>query len=141
MNTMTKSRAAAYLLAVFLVGVVAGGAGGYAVGCRHHGPPQRPEKGNGMVEHLTRELKLTPEQVVKLQPIAAEAAAQMQVLHDETWGKIREAARASNRRIGEFLTPEQKVRLSVLEERMGKGTTGHGPGESGSRTNDHAPGH
>lgn len=123
MNGLTKSKAAGYLLVVFLLGAVAGGAGGFAVGRQRdfHPPPPRGDMAQRLVSELTHELKLTTEQVALLEPIAAQASTQMNTLRSNTWNQAQELKAQNDERIEAFLSPEQKELFRVCRERFGKG--------------------
>lgn len=120
MNGITKGKAAAYLAAVFVVGLVAGGAAGFTL-ARHrlfHLPPPQPQvMASRMVDRLQAELGLSLEQVRKLEPIAAQAAQELETIHREVAGRVLEGMKRTNRRIDEFLTPQQQEKLRALEQK------------------------
>jgi Spy/CpxP family protein refolding chaperone len=119
MNPPNNRRAALYLAAVFLAGVLAGGAGGYALGgkSRYRPPPTSEQMAGFMVERFTRELGLDADQREKLWPIARETASAMESLHRATHEKVIAVFKETHRRVETFLTPEQVSKLRAYEER------------------------
>jgi HlyD family secretion protein len=84
------------------------------------------EKGEGMLERLTQELKLTPEQRSKVEAILNQTRDRIRALPPaEEKGERRkqaERARADSRaRIAEVLTPEQRKRYEEMTPARGPG--------------------
>jgi hypothetical protein len=91
------------LLAVFVLGLVAGASLFWLAGPLVLGPPRgRPPE--PPVAHLVRELSLTPEQAERLRTIFEESRTRMHA-----------QAEATRERIREILTPDQRERF----DRMG----------------------
>ncbi|MHB1307876.1 MAG: hypothetical protein ACYC23_12430 [Limisphaerales bacterium] len=120
MNGLTKQRAIVYLLAVFVAGLIAGGAGGYALGIRQMFRPPPGNMAERIMDTWKRELALTQDQIGQLEPIARETAAAMEAMHEEGWGRVRETFRQTNLRVEQYLTPEQCEQLRALEARHEK---------------------
>src|ERR1700742_2483980 len=82
----------------------------------HHGPnPHR------QVEHLTRELNLTPDQAAKLEPTLANRDQQMEAIHKNgqlTQEAAREQMRAlrqsTEQQLAGVLTPEQLQQMKQM---------------------------
>lgn len=119
MNAPSRTRAALYLVAVFLAGALAGATGGYAYGRRpvFRPPPSQDQMVEMIVERFTRELGLTPDQREKLRPIAGATAAAMKSLHRETHDKLIAQFKLTHQQIEAFLTPEQVGKLRDFEQR------------------------
>ena len=82
-----------------------GGAGGH-----HHG-----EWGNPL-EHLTKELNLTPDQQAKVSPIVDQAKPQIQQIHQEAMEKMRTVMESTTAQIRPILTPEQQQKLDAIKK-------------------------
>jgi hypothetical protein len=119
MNAPSRTRAALYLIAVFVAGALAGAAGGYAFGRRpvFRPPPSPDHMAKMIVERFTRELDLTPEQQEKLVPIAHGAATAMESLHRDTHEKVIAQFKRTHAEVETFLTPEQVGKLREFEQR------------------------
>ncbi len=101
---------------------------------------ERAEKGGGrrgggdQLPRLKERLKLTDEQVAKLEPIFAEQRAQMQKLADlpqeERRAKARELNEATSTKVVPILTAEQAAEFKAMREEMGRrGKGGEGKGD------------
>ena len=119
MNAPNRTRAALYLVAVFLAGALAGAAGGYAFGRRpmFRPPPSREHMAQMMIERFTRELDLTPEQQEKLRPVAHATSVAMEALHRDTHEKVIAQFKLTHQQVEAFLTPEQVGKLREFEQR------------------------
>jgi hypothetical protein len=119
MKNLTKTRAALYLAAVFLAGLVAGAAAGYAW-WRH--PPFRPPPPTAFIaQEISRryqgELGLSAEQLERFRPIALEAATNMTQLHSDVMQRVGEQFRHTHEQMATWLTAEQAGKLRAFEER------------------------
>lgn len=109
-----------------------------------------------MLEHLTKALDLTPDQVKELKPIFESTREQMKALHEDqslTKEQKRErfmAIRKENReKMNKVLTPDQQKKLDDLKkERMARcegggchkgGPKGDKDGKGGPKTDEEAP--
>jgi Spy/CpxP family protein refolding chaperone len=114
---MTRARAFAFALALFLVGVLVGGLGVRLLD-RSDGwqpAPRRPER---FLERLSRDLDLTPDQRQRIEAIVHDAHATADAMHDEMLPRVREHLQGPRERIREVLTPEQQAVLDRLFERQ-----------------------
>jgi hypothetical protein len=110
------------LVAGFVLVFVAGGIAGAALGgfyARHlffefHRPGR---VGDRMKERLRTELRLTPEQVVKVSPIVDKTAAQLQEIRRDTGRRVHEIMTEAHKEIAATLTDEQRQKLQQIEER------------------------
>ena len=72
-------------------------------------------RGN-VVEHLTRELDLTPEQQVQLAPIVEQAKPQIKAIHEEAMQKTRAVMENASAQLRPLLTPEQQTKLDAIKK-------------------------
>lgn len=121
MTNGTKWRIAVVVLLAFFAGMAVGVFGAAHQVRRfmfeHHPPHFRGR----MAEHLRRELRLTPEQFAKIQPIIQRSADQLDQIRQETNQRVRETIRQAHSEMVPFLTPDQKTRLDQMEERHRRG--------------------
>ena len=108
---------------VAFVGVfVAGGIFGAALALRWAGPPRgahRPGIGElHMMDRLSLELLLTPEQKQKIAPIVARAEAETRRLRRESVQSFRAVMERANTEIAAELTPEQRAKLDNMRKRF-----------------------
>jgi len=121
--TRTRREAALLVFVVFLLGLLVGGVGNHLWGERvwgkqelpvRPGPPSREQ----VVNDLTRELQLTPDQQKQLGPIIDDTRAQVRALYtplDAQHEKIRQQGRE---RIRALLTPEQQPKFDQFMQRI-----------------------
>jgi hypothetical protein len=113
---LTKKTAAIYLAAIFVAGLLAGGAAGFSFGKRRAFTPPRPQDiAPHLCERLKSKLHLTPDQVTRIDPLVQEAASELELVHSTTAEQIKEIFQKLNQRQTQFLTAEQKVLLEELE--------------------------
>ena len=113
----TKRKAFLYLLGTFLAGLIAGGAGGYHWNKFRMPKHQSPEQmAQGMEKLLREKLDLTDDQALKSRPILLETAAKLQDNFRQLGQQMDQLFHENNRKLGEFLTPEQIRKLNELEE-------------------------
>ena len=112
MKDLIRSKAIVYLVAIFVAGLAAGGAGGFALSKRSE---HRKDKGDRpdpkmMVEHilggLKHELKLTEEQVRQIRPLIERTSEEIHACHQDVGMRIEALIKEGNRRMEAFLTPE-----------------------------------
>jgi hypothetical protein len=111
MSPLSKPKAVLYLTGIFLAGVVTGVVLTFVVG-RHLMPDQ--EK---MARHWTRELQvklnLTPEQVLKVEPIIRETIAGFKTtVANDALSSLSNC----NTRIAAELTPEQMPKFEQMKQ-------------------------
>jgi Spy/CpxP family protein refolding chaperone len=128
MKDLIRSKAVVCLIAIFIAGLAAGGAGGLALGRRaEHRKRPRPDP-KEMVDQilggLKHELKLTEEQVRQIRPLIEHTSEEIHSCHEDVGIRIGALIKEGNRRMEAFLTPEQKEKLAEMErqreQRSGK---------------------
>lgn len=112
--------------AVFLLGVVLGGATLYMArsvwgdslsrGGRPWAPG--PERDARVVEQMTRDLDLTPEQQAQLAASLEETRKQMNAVHDSIRPQIQQLREQGRDRIRAFLTPGQREKFETMLARF-----------------------
>lgn len=131
---MTSGKAILLLVALFLAGAMSGGFVGFNLGRRGvtavaQPQPVKPPPGSNWRppmrektrDRLARELSLSEQQLVAVDPIIAEFDAQLETMNKRNWNDLALAISNRNERIKPHLTPEQ---IKILEER---GFKRHGP--------------
>ncbi len=110
------------LIALTVSGALALGTFGlYAEGpedgndCGHGGMMGHGQWGNPL-EHLTKELDLTPDQQAKVAPIVDQAKPQIQAIHQEAMEKTRAVMENATAQIRPLLTPEQQVKFDAVKK-------------------------
>ncbi len=73
------------------------------------------DRGNPM-EHMTKELNLTPDQEAKVQPIIDQAKPQMMAIHQEAMQKANAVMDKTMDQIRPLLTPEQQQKLDTKKQ-------------------------
>jgi Spy/CpxP family protein refolding chaperone len=76
---------------------------------RHH------KHGNAM-EHMTRNLDLTPDQQAKIQPILDQAKPQLIAARKESMEKVKAIRDNTRSQIRPLLTPEQQQKFDALQK-------------------------
>ncbi len=117
---MTRSlqwRIALGVVVIFLAGAATGLFAGvwhahHTFVLRHGGRP-----GEGMRAHLQHALQLTPEQEKALRPAFDQMTAQLQDIRADSGRRVAETMAQVQRDIAPQLTPEQKARLTKMENR------------------------
>lgn len=122
MKSSSRVKPIAILVAVFLLGGVAGGALTWGIAVRDlratmHRPPSEA-RAKFRLEAMKRHLDLTEEQAQKLEAVFEESWRE----HEQAVGKCKPAldelrARTSSQ-IDEILTPEQREKYAAMRERM-----------------------
>jgi hypothetical protein len=112
-NTKKRGEAAVLVLVVFLLGALLGGVGNHVWGERVWGKQTSSTQltRNQIVDALTRDLQLTPDQQKQLGSIVDDTRAQWRTLYttiEPQHEQIREQARDRMRAI---LTPDQKPKF------------------------------
>jgi len=108
-------KAALVVTAVFLLGFLLGGLLDHVAGDRVWGSTleKKPSGARGrgerpnVVEELTQELKLTPEQRQQFEVILDESRKSFQAVNEEVRPRIQEIRERGRNRIRAILTPEQ----------------------------------
>jgi Spy/CpxP family protein refolding chaperone len=68
------------------------------------------------LEHLTKDLNLTPDQQAKVGPIVDQAKPQIRAIHQEAMQKMREVMENTTAQIRPLLTPEQQQKLDAMKK-------------------------
>lgn len=113
-----RPRALAVLIAVFLVGCIAGAAGSYYwlkhnTEARHRQGEEGPPLPQGR-QRLPDLLKLTPEQDARFKEIMQESRKQLDALRAEQIPKIDAIRAETNRKFSAILNPEQQKRFDAF---------------------------
>ena len=83
-----------------------------------HGPGHRKMMfgGGKALEHLTKDLELTPQQQAQVQPIIDQAKPQIRAIHQEAMQKTRAVMENSAAQIRPLLTAEQQQKFDALRK-------------------------
>ncbi|MDQ6764976.1 MAG: hypothetical protein M3Z22_02595 [Verrucomicrobiota bacterium] len=107
------------LIAITIAGALSlGTVGLYAEGHEGghgHGGAGMHMMGNPL-EHLTKELDLTPDQQAKVGPIVDQAKPQIQAIHREAMEKTRTIMENAAAQIRPLLTPQQQVKFDAIKK-------------------------
>lgn len=92
---------------------------------------------HGILGHLDRELKLTPQQHEQIAAIMDRHHKRMQALADGIRPQMHQELEAANKEIGAVLTPEQRKKFDEMQMRMqrfwpGRGRRHEGPPPPGT---------
>ena len=110
------------LIAVAVSGALAlGTLGLYAQGPEHERGGRGhmgmgPGRGGDPLEHLTKELDLTPDQQAKVAPIVEQAKPQIQAIHQEAMARVRAVMENAGSQIRPLLTPEQQTKFDAVKK-------------------------
>jgi protein CpxP len=111
-NLLTIVAVAGTVLAGFAIAeAVPQGDGDGNGGGRHHGWGH-----GGGIEHLTKELNLTPDQQAKVQPIIDQTAPQLKAIHQEAMQKAKGVIDNAMSQIRPLLTPEQQKKADDIRK-------------------------
>jgi Spy/CpxP family protein refolding chaperone len=115
MTTLTKPRILTYAAVVFIAGLLAGVAAGYAL-CHwnHMGPPDPDKMLTRMEGKLRKELSLSEDQVSQIKPSLQQLSSELRNAHDTSFSLFSDLVHRFNDRIGPVLTPEQRTQLEKL---------------------------
>ena len=80
-----------------------------------HGGMRHGQWGNPL-EHLTKELDLTPDQQAKVAPIVDQAKPQIKAIHQEAMERTRAVMENATAQIRPLLTPEQQVKFDAVKK-------------------------
>lgn len=118
MNGISKPKAVLYLAAIFVAGLLTGAVGGYSTGKRSFYRPPPPEKKMAahILEKLRRELDLTDEQTRQAEPLVIQCSERLRAIHEGATEEVLEVLNQTDRKLEEFLTPEQKQRLAQMQK-------------------------
>jgi len=125
---MKRSLAFAYVVGLFLLGILIGGMAMHLHYASRFPPPGPPGPGmrhddplHSFSGRLERQLDLTAEQKRLIDEIVAESRTEGRALHEEMLPRVREQMQRTHDRIREVLTPEQRERFEeLLDSRHGR---------------------
>ena len=117
MNYLTTSKLIGYLAIIFL----AGGATGAVITLKNSRAqevqtPSVEKTCNRLQNRLVSKLGLTPEQVKTLQPVFDQSARELRAIHSKAMCATDEVIRRAHEQIARELTPEQKLKLELLDK-------------------------
>lgn len=118
MSPLTTKAAVVYLAGVFLVGAVAGGAGGYAYARRQPrwpGPPRSEDYVKVKCDRLTQELGLSADERARIEPVVRETFEKMGQLHKESNRRFDVAREESDKKLAALLDPEKRIKFEKLQ--------------------------
>jgi Spy/CpxP family protein refolding chaperone len=128
-SPISTRRTAVLLVAVaFVAGALIGFAGGrvYSI---YHIFNRRPESiERGILRHLDRELKLTPQQHDQIAAIIDRHHKRMVEITDGVRPQMRQELDSANREIDVLLTPEQRTKFNEMHMRMQRFRRSHHDG-------------
>jgi len=81
-----------------------------------HGGPGMHHMMANPLEHLTKDLDLTPDQQAKVTPIVDQAKPQIQAIHQEAMEKMRAVMENAGAQIRPLLTPEQQTKFDAMKK-------------------------
>ena len=122
-SSKTRREAALLVLVVFLLGLLVGGVGNHLWGERvwghqqagpHQGPPSRQD----IVNKLTAELQLTPDQQTQIGPIIDDTRAQIRAIYEPADAQHEKIRQQGRERIRAILTPEQQPKFDQFLQRI-----------------------
>lgn len=100
---------------IFILGIATGW---FSVGLVSSGPrPPGPQQLKGhLMARMTQRLNLTDDQQKKIEPILAETAGQLQVLHQDELTRMSAIIEASRKQIAPLLTAEQQAEFDRMDQ-------------------------
>ncbi|GAC1660914.1 MAG: hypothetical protein NVS9B4_12490 [Candidatus Acidiferrum sp.] len=123
MNVSPTRKAALWVGVVFVLGVLLGGAGGYALG-RHSHRWRFERSGNEAARHaqrvdqITRMLDLSPAQRQQMDEILTDFEGQMKAIRKQAQPQISQVRQKGRERIMAILTPEQKPKFEEFLKKL-----------------------
>ena len=119
-NDKKRGEAAILVVIVFLLGALLGGVGNHVWGERVWGKQtiSGPQTKGQIVNNLTKELQLTPDQQKQLGAIVDDTKAQWRVLYTTIEPRHEEIRQQSRDRIRAILTPDQKPKFEEFMKRI-----------------------
>ncbi|MEZ5275919.1 MAG: hypothetical protein R3F07_06030 [Opitutaceae bacterium] len=115
MSSTEKFKITLYLVAIFLVGCVAGGFAALALK-RPPGPPNITNLTDRQMQRMTSELALSEEQAEAIRPIVAQISEEIRVVRRESMAQFARIYDEMVQRIEAELTPEQAALFRVREK-------------------------
>lgn len=107
MMNVAKTKIAVYLLAIFLIGCVAGGFVTSSFSKKRPGPPPMSDLSERQMGRMIKELSLTDEQVARIEPIVREVIEQIRTVRRDSMVEFARLYGEMTERVETELTPEQ----------------------------------
>jgi hypothetical protein len=126
---------------IFAVGMVTGAALTIGFGIITSHPPSETQIRAHWQGRLNERLNLTPDQQAQVGPILADAAKQIQTLHEDEVGRLAQIMQATNAKIIPLLTTAQKIELRKMERERQRYFSGQMPGWGMQPHGPQHPGH
>jgi hypothetical protein len=82
----------------------------------HHGPKMHHKMMGNPLEHLSKDLELTDDQKVKVQPIIDQAKPQIEAIHKEAMDKAQAIMEGAAAQIRPLLTPQQQQKYDAMKK-------------------------
>jgi len=119
-NDKKRGEAAILVVIVFLLGALLGGVGNHVWGERVWGKQtiSGPQTKGQIVNNLTKELQLTPDQQKQLGAVVDDTRAQWRALYATIEPRHEEIRQQSRDRIRAILTPDQKPKFEEFMKRI-----------------------
>ena len=106
------------LVAIFVAGSVSGGFVGARIQKESSHDLSKMEKfKDHILEYLTTELSLRPDQVAKIEPMIADATEEFRVIHRESAARVEKVIRKYHYKISDELDPDQVKIIKELERK------------------------
>ena len=123
--TMKPWKLVVSFAAIFLLGGAVGGFISMRIAHRmFFYPPSAEEMERDMIGHLKRSLDLSPEQVIKIQPIVGRATKEMSATQRDLTGRMTATLDKAESEIDDLLTAEQKRKFDAIEAKRREFTGG-----------------
>ncbi len=112
---MSKVKPWLLLAVIFIAGMVAGAA--LTIALAPHG--KRPQGlTRQMMDQLTKQLDLTPDQQAKVLPILTDSSRELLTVRREQFEKMSKIIEKTNQQLAGVLTPEQQAKLAKMQKEM-----------------------
>lgn len=122
MSRLTKNKVAAYLVLIFAAGAVSGGLlTWWPTRNTPVGPPTVKRACDHYKNRLRERLALTPEQMLKIEPILERTEEELRAIQRRTAREVEQVIERSDAEIAKQLSDEQRARLEdMVRERKEK---------------------
>ena len=114
-------KASILVVVVFVLGIVLGALGLHVAAVRGWTGPVPAHKSLGraqMVEQITRELGLSPDQQEQLEAVLAETRGKYNAIYEQVRPQMEQARQEGRERIRKFLTAEQNPKFEEMMRRL-----------------------
>jgi Spy/CpxP family protein refolding chaperone len=110
---------------VFLLGAAVGGFVAMGIARKRlFSPPEPAEMAHEITGHFKRDLGLTPEQVIRIEPILRRASKELVDTQKQMTQRMQEIFDSINPEISADFTPEQKKKFEEMESKRRQFMTG-----------------